>query len=157
MIKALDHLYAAIRREGHDEVYRLLLHHGTAFEPSDPPEGLPVPKSRSCYFNAFQIAAGDPQRFAYYEGVGVTWFYDGNEATELSLSDPTAHAWCVDIAGKVVDTSWHAPKSVRPAAYVGLPLPLDLVQPFAYVGSRGTFSGLDYELSGLKARLGLAR
>ena len=98
MSEALDLLCAELQRGSHDEVHRLLLDHGTAFEPADPPNGLSVPKSRSCYFNAFRIATAEPERFTYYEGVGTTWYYDGNEATELSLSAPTSHAWCVDRA-----------------------------------------------------------
>lgn len=155
MQQALDYLYAALPSHVHAEVRHLLLQHGTPFGPGVPPAGLPEPVPKSCYFNAFRIAEAEPQRFVYFEGVGVSWQFDGNEATEASLiGGATPHAWCVDRSGAVVDTTWHQVSSIDPGAYLGIELPLHEVRPFAKVGSRGTFEGMAYDLSGLRDRLG---
>jgi hypothetical protein len=43
MSETIDHLLSELRREAHDDVHRLLLDHGTTFEPAVPPPGLPDP------------------------------------------------------------------------------------------------------------------
>ena len=89
-------------------------------------------QERCCYLNSYALAAQQPDRFTYFEGYA---------STVRSQGCATAHAWCVDRDRRVVDATWANLKSDRPAAYLGLPIPLDVAKPYAYFESHGAFDG----------------
>lgn len=72
-----------------------LLRHGQVFPvramPPDVPMGLP----RRCFSNAAELALRERDRFLYCEGYALAVI-------------PTAHAWCLDRDGFVVDPTWPA-------------------------------------------------
>lgn len=122
----LDHL----RLDAHHWQIRLLLQHGQTFVASPLPPDVSVMKARCCYLNAYTLASENPDRFTYFEGFGSLVGGDGW---------PTAHAWCVDRDGRVVDPTWWG-ISQPPAAYHGIAVPLELAHPHAYEYSSGTLS-----------------
>lgn len=131
---------------GHDWWVRMLLKYGTAFDPSPLPEDVPVMEPRCCYLNSYTLARQQPERLTYYEGFAAMV---GNNGWGV------AHAWCVDPDGRVVDATWPNVTSDRPAAYLGLALPLDTVERFVGVESHGTISewGWKHGRSDLEQRL----
>jgi hypothetical protein len=125
----VDLLLASLNRDAHDWRIRLLLQRGRSFEASPLPAGIEVMEAGSCYLNAYTLASFQPERFSYYEGYGSLV---GNNGWA------TAHGWCIDSDGRVVDPTWWG-LGQPPAAYQGIEIPLDLARPHAYVRSTGTF------------------
>lgn len=110
---------------------RMLLSHGHGFDWSPLPEDVPVMQPRCCYLNSFTLAQEQPERFTYYEGYAAMRGDWGG----------TSHAWCVDAQQRVIDATWPNVKGT-PSGYLGLALPLDLVEPYAYFESHGTIDNL---------------
>jgi hypothetical protein len=130
----VDRLHALLSGEGmdHDWWVRMLLKYGQSFDPWPLPDEVAVMRERCCYLNCFTLATEQPERFTYFEGYGVL-----SKANGWGL----LHAWCVDRSGLVVDPTWPNVKSDKPAGYIGLPIPLHIVEPYAYPESRGTIDG----------------
>lgn len=117
---------------GHDWRVRLLLEYGETFEASPLPKDVAVMQKRCCYLNSYTLAVEQPERFTYFEGYASTLGANGCG---------TDHAWCVNREGRVIDPTWANLASDRPGAYLGMPIPLAVVKPYAYFESCGTFDG----------------
>jgi hypothetical protein len=87
--------------------HRLLLDHGTEGRGAPKPRGVKYGKKRECFRNALHLAMARPD-LTYVEGIAC-WHI------------PTAHAWCVDAKGRVIDPTWRVPKADVPLVeYLGL-------------------------------------
>ena len=130
----VDLLLDFLRGEGmgHDWRVRLLLKYGQTFDASPLPDDIAVMQKRCCYLNSYTLAVEQPARFTYFEGYASMLRDNGCG---------NAHAWCVDREARVVDPTWANFTSDRPSAYLGLPIPLAVVKPYATFESRGTFHG----------------
>ncbi|HYI98528.1 MAG TPA: hypothetical protein VEX36_02460 [Thermoleophilaceae bacterium] len=127
-------LRAFLEREGmnHDWWVRMLLKYGRAFEWSSLPKDVLAMQERCCYLNSFTLATEQPDRFVYFEGYAALASANGWGSS---------HAWCIDGDGKVVDPTWANIRSAHPGGYLGMPIPLHIVEPYAYFESRGTIDG----------------
>jgi hypothetical protein len=66
---------------------------------------------KACYHNAVVLALAHPRKYTYVEGL----------AMPAGLF-PVEHAWCVDRAGRVAETTWE-----KPAEYFGVPVTLPAI------------------------------
>jgi len=93
----------------HRSVYELVATHGRWFTPAVlPAQVRPLPE-RECFANAAATEREHPH-LAYTEGFAV--------AADSPV--PTAHAWCTDADGHVIDPTWSA---LGGSAYLGIVLP----------------------------------
>ncbi|RDD85096.1 hypothetical protein [Streptomyces parvulus] len=96
----------------HRSVYDLVVTHGRWSTPAPlPAEVRPLPE-RHCFANA-AMTEREHSHLAYTEGFAV--------ATGSPV--PTAHAWCTDPHGRVVDPTW---SELGGSAYLGIRLPAHL-------------------------------
>lgn len=88
---------------------RYLLEQGEVFAGRPTPPGFRMGKVKECYANAASLALNRPG-MTYFEGYAV-----GRAAI------PLGHAWVVDEAGQVIDTTWR-PAGEDPSewAYLGV-------------------------------------
>jgi hypothetical protein len=139
-------LLGAVLEELYHSVNRLLFDHGEIFDAAPLPPDVEAGEQHCCFFNAFSLASQRPESYTYFEGVAT---YEP-EASRW----PVGHAWCVDMKGRVVDPTWLGP-TIRPLAYLGVPLPAGLVEPYAYKFSHGTFHALANDVAVVYEALGL--
>jgi hypothetical protein len=96
-----------------------VLDHGREFESQPRPKGFRRRgASQACFYNAYRLA--EKHGLAYVEGFG------------LGLSGVLIHhAWCLDEAAKVIDTTWDRPESCY---YYGIPFRWEFAQrsPFKF-------------------------
>ncbi|MFZ2050222.1 MAG: hypothetical protein WAU69_04730 [Solirubrobacteraceae bacterium] len=143
---------SALEAESHSAHYRFIIHYGTSFRPTDLPSGVTPGKERCCAWNSFHLARENPESYSYYEGL----------ATHISASPgwPISHAWCVDPAGHVVDRTWVAEK-IKPLAYRGVPLPLEVIreciveESAGFLDAQGTFAMFNDDIQRMAQFLGL--
>ncbi|MFJ5278686.1 hypothetical protein [Streptomyces parvulus] len=96
----------------HRSVYDLVATHGRWFTPAPlPTEVRPLPERR-CFANASTTEREHPH-LAYTEGFAVA----------VDSPVPTAHAWCTDLHGRVIDPTWY---ELGGSAYLGIRLPAHL-------------------------------
>ena len=74
-----------------------ILKNGRAFERRELPGGLRSGRPRECFRNAARLALRKPDLYTYVEGYAI------NRWVAIR---PVAHAWCIDPADSVVDTTW---------------------------------------------------
>lgn len=95
----------------------LVLQAGRAWTPAPLPPGIRPGYPRSCFDNAYLLAARSRGRLRYVEGYAAGIL-------------PVEHAWCVDLADRVVDPTWTATdpdhRSRAPLGLVYLGLVIDL-------------------------------
>ncbi|MFD6334241.1 hypothetical protein ACFWGI_32300 [Streptomyces niveus] len=93
-------------------VYELVAAHGRWFTPAVlPAQVRPLPE-RDCFVNA-SATEREYSHLAYTEGFAVA----------AGSPVPTAHAWCTDEDGHVIDPTW---SEVGGSAYLGIVLPPNL-------------------------------
>jgi hypothetical protein len=147
-------LLSALEAESHSSHYRFVIHYGTSFGPTDLQSGVMPGKEHCCAWNSFQLARENPESYTYYEGI----------ATNIS-SGPgwlISHAWCVDTAGQVVDRTWVA-KKIKPLAYRGVPLPLEVIhdciieESAGFLDAQGTFTMFNDDIERMAQFLGLGK
>ncbi|MFJ4691725.1 hypothetical protein [Streptomyces sp. NPDC088766] len=96
----------------HRSAYELVAAHGRWFTPAAlPAQVRPLPE-RQCFANAAATEREHPH-LAYTEGFAV--------AADSPV--PTAHAWCTDADGHVIDPTWPEPGC---STYLGIVLPPNL-------------------------------
>ncbi|WP_159401690.1 hypothetical protein [Streptomyces sp. NRRL F-5053] len=95
----------------HRSVYSLVSAHGRWCTPASLPPGVQAGDWRQCFANAAATEREHPH-FAYTEGFAIG-----------SNPVPTAHAWCTDANGHVIDPTWSDPGG---NAYLGIVLPPSL-------------------------------
>ncbi|MEU2354333.1 hypothetical protein ABZ599_15425 [Streptomyces misionensis] len=83
--------------------------HGRWFTPAALPAGVQALPERQCFANAAATEQEHPH-LACTEGFAVA---DGSPV-------PTAHAWCTDVNGDVIDPTW---SDLGGSAYLGIVLP----------------------------------
>ncbi|MFI1377671.1 hypothetical protein ACH4UY_37535 [Streptomyces longwoodensis] len=93
----------------HRSVYELVAAHGRWFAPAALPAEVQALPERQCYANAAATECKHPH-LSYAEGFAVA---DGSPV-------PTAHAWCTDANGQVIDPTW---SKLGGSAYLGIVLP----------------------------------
>ncbi|MET9393653.1 hypothetical protein ACGF7W_32720 [Streptomyces sp. NPDC048219] len=93
----------------HRSVYELVAAHGRWFTPAALPAEVQALPERQCFANAAATEQEHPH-LAYTEGFAVA---DGSPV-------PTAHAWCTDANGYVIDPTW---SDLGGSAYLGIVLP----------------------------------
>ncbi|MGW7571915.1 hypothetical protein ACWGJV_37315 [Streptomyces tendae] len=96
----------------HRSVYDLVAVHGRWSTPAPLPAEVRPRPERHCFANAAATEREHP-RLAYTEGFAVP--------TDSPV--PTAHAWCTDPAGRVIDPTW---PELGGSAYLGIRLPSHL-------------------------------
>jgi hypothetical protein len=108
----LAYLHLCDRLAGHaPSAYRLLLDHGRTFGPARVARARALPQQ--CFRNALMRSLAD-RTLTYCEGYALHLI-------------PTHHAWCVDAAGHVIETTWADPGTV----YYGLAFAHDYVADHA--------------------------
>jgi hypothetical protein len=92
------------------------------------PKGCGVRKmpDKECFGNAHTVASTLPERFAYVEGYALGII-------------PMAHAWLIDMDGKVVDPTWQEDHCRE---YIGVPFDLEYVNRI--IIEKETYGALDY-------------
>lgn len=85
--------------------YDFVMEHGRLWTAAPDSESWPKGTPRECFMNAARLALDNPE-LTYVEGVAVSVI-------------PTAHAWCVDQAGQVIDPTWENPER---CVYLGVPI-----------------------------------
>jgi len=85
---------------------RLLLALGRSYQAQPLPRMFERGPARQCFANAGLLALGNPS-LTYVEGLADCGIL------------PTAHAWCVDRAGRVIDPTW---SNCAQATYFGIPV-----------------------------------
>lgn len=96
----------------HRSVYEFVAVHGHWFTPAALPARVrPLPE-RQCFANAAATEQKHPH-LAYTEGFAVA----------AGSPVPTAHAWCTDADGHVIDPTW---SQLGGSAYLGIVLPSNL-------------------------------
>ena len=90
----------------------LVLREGTTYTRLGSTKGHPMGVPKRCYANATRLVDGNPGRLTYVEGFAMSG--------EVGIA--VEHAWAVDGAGSVVDTTW-PDSDASPRVYVGLPVP----------------------------------
>lgn len=88
---------------------RLLMKHGVFKRGNPKPKGFPYGKVKMCYKNAWNLAFQHAGFLTYHEG------YAYRHGLPLSFE----HAWCVDVAGNIVDVTWRDVTNYD--EYLGLP------------------------------------
>ena len=94
-------------------VASFLLEHGREWEPSPLPIKFKRGVIKQCYKNAAQMALKFKE-LTYVEG------YANNII-------PVSHAWCVDLAGRVIDNTWDNPEQQE---YFGIPFKTEFLRKF---------------------------
>ena len=91
--------------------HEFILRHGWLFRPRKFPAKYRQWKGgyHDCLYNALELSVGSGE-LAYVEGFAMAAGTSGR---------PTAHAWCVDANGNVVDPTWH---EITGLEYCGLSL-----------------------------------
>lgn len=84
-----------------------ILKNGRGFEWHKLPRGMRSGRPRECFRNAASLALCKPDLYTYVEGYAI------NRSVAVR---PVAHAWCIDPADFVVDTTWE-----EGADYFGVP------------------------------------
>jgi len=153
-ISEAEWLLTELWLDSHAPVHRLVIDHGSNFDPAPLGSDIKPGAPKCCFRNAAILASQDPLRFVYYEGF-ATYRFPTAESFERSWP-PQMHAWCVEGASRVVDPTWTEQLHLQPLAYRGLALPLKLVEPFAYKLSRGTLQNYARRIDQLYRVLGLA-
>ncbi|MFJ8768829.1 hypothetical protein [Streptomyces clavifer] len=93
-------------------MHELVAAHGRWFTPAVlPAQVRPLPE-RECFANAVATEREHPH-LAYTEGFAVA----------VDSPVPTAHAWCTDSDGHVIDPTW---SQLGGSAYIGIVLPGNL-------------------------------
>ncbi|MER6560169.1 hypothetical protein ABT300_21020 [Streptomyces sp. NPDC001027] len=106
----LDH--DGVARWAYRSVYELVAAHGRWFTPAVlPAQVRPLPE-RQCFANAAATEREHPH-LVYTEGFAVA----------AGSPVPTAHAWCTDADGQVIDPTW---PELGGSAYLGIVLPSNL-------------------------------
>lgn len=95
---------------GPGEVASFCKSHGVLKTSSPLPNGVRRGKARNCFQNAGLLALKYPTKFTYCEG-----WAQMPSCNELT----TAHAWCLDRKGNVVDPTWEYEEGCE---YLGLPV-----------------------------------
>lgn len=88
-----------------------LAQHGRFWQPAPLPKAVKQQKQGECFKNAGELALSNPE-LTYVEGLA------------LHTVLPTAHAWCIDPAGHVLDPTW---AYVESSAYFGIPFCTDFL------------------------------
>jgi hypothetical protein len=105
---------------------RLMLALGHPFKAQPLPNRFTLGTIGQCFANAGSLALNDPS-LTYVEGLADCGFL------------PTAHAWCVDAGGHVIDPTW---RSSATATYFGIPIQWDaLHEHLDQTGYWGLFDG----------------
>lgn len=106
---------------------RLMLALGQPFQAQALPEGFTPGTIGQCFANAGALAIHKPS-LTYVEGLADCGFL------------PTAHAWCVDAAGRVIDPTW---RDCANASYFGIPVQWNaLEEHLDQTGYWGLFDGV---------------
>jgi hypothetical protein len=105
---------------------RLMLALGRPFKAQPLPSGFTLGTVGQCFANAGSLALNNPS-LTYVEGLADCGFL------------PTAHAWCVDAEGRVIDPTW---RDCATASYFGIPVQWDaLHEHLDHTGYWGLFDG----------------
>jgi hypothetical protein len=107
-------------RNGLLSIEQLLVKYGKEWVPAALPPGVERGRPNLCFTNASHLAL-DQTGLTYVEGYGFN--YD----VVLSLDLEILHAWCVDSAGRVVDSTWNEPGKCY---YFGIPFKTSFLRFF---------------------------
>jgi hypothetical protein len=109
-----DHTSAGQRPNAvYVNVEDIVLRHGRPYDGRALPESYEPGEKKQCFSNALDTMVSNPDDLTYVEGFAIS--DDGIIAVH--------HAWCVDVDGNVVDTTWPEPGGT----YFGVPLNRDYV------------------------------
>ncbi|MFD7551467.1 hypothetical protein [Streptomyces sp. NPDC059816] len=112
LLDLLDH--HGVAEWEHRSVYELVARQGRWFTPAALPAQIQPLPERQCFANAAATEREHPHlHLAYTEGFAL--------AADCPV--PTAHAWCTDASGHVVDPTW---SELGGSAYLGIVLPSTL-------------------------------
>jgi len=106
---------------------RLMLALGHSFEAQPLPARFNRGTVGQCFANAGSLALNNPG-LIYVEGLADCGLF------------PTAHAWCIDDAGRVIDPTW---RDCANASYFGIPVQWDALHEHVdQTGYWGLFDGM---------------
>jgi hypothetical protein len=102
--------------DGYRNLFDLIVKEGEAFEPRSLPSGYRASPSEDCGVNAARDAFGD-RSLTYVEGFAL--------GGSLYPRIPILHAWCIDVAGGVVERTWLYDAEIE---YLGLRIATDTLE-----------------------------